>query len=219
MSAGGSPEQRGPARPVARAGWQRAVDPRLLRQAQAARGYLVVTVLLGLAGALLILAQAGLLAHALATAAHGTGTAALAGTLLALLAVLLGRALVTGGGEAAALRAATAVKSQLRRALAGHALRLGPGWLAGQPPGELAALATRGLDGLEPYFARYLPQQPRVDRPLPASPRAGPGRRLVLPAPASAHAMDSVDSRLPARRRRCRPRRPGGTPALPPTCP
>ena len=54
MSAGGSPEQRGPARPVARAGWQRAVDPRLLRQAQAARGYLVVTVLLGLAGALLI---------------------------------------------------------------------------------------------------------------------------------------------------------------------
>jgi thiol reductant ABC exporter CydD subunit len=118
----------------------------------------VVTIGLGLAGALLILAQAGLLAHALAAAARGTGTAALAGTLLALLAVVLGRALVSGGGEAAALRAAAAVKSQLRRALAGHALRLGPGWLAGQPPGELAALATRGLDGLDPYFARYLPQ-------------------------------------------------------------
>jgi ATP-binding cassette subfamily C protein CydD len=154
MSAGGSRENR----PAARAGWQRAVDPRLLRQAQAARGYLVVTIGLGLAGALLILAQAGLLAHALATAARGIGTAALAGTLLALLAVVLGRALVTGSGEAAALRAAAAVKSQLRRALAGHALRLGPRWLAGQPPGELAALATRGLDGLDPYFARYLPQ-------------------------------------------------------------
>jgi ATP-binding cassette, subfamily C, bacterial CydD len=154
MSAGGNREQRS----AGRAGWQRVVDPRLLRQARAARRYLVVTIGLGLAGALLILAQAGLLAHALATAAHGTGTAALAGTLLALLAVLLGRAVVTGGGEAAALRAAAAVKSQLRRALAGHALRLGPGWLAGQPPGELAALATRGLDGLDPYFARYLPQ-------------------------------------------------------------
>jgi len=158
MSAGGSREYQPAARPGPRAGWQRAVDPRLLRQARAARGYLVVTIGLGLAGALLILAQAGLLAQALATAARGTGPAALAGALLALLAVLLGRALVTGGGEAAALRAATAVKSQLRRALAGHALRLGPGWLAGQPPGELAALATRGLDGLEPYFARYLPQ-------------------------------------------------------------
>jgi ATP-binding cassette, subfamily C, bacterial CydD len=141
-----------------RANWQRAVDPRLLQQARAARGYLAVTIGLGLAGAALILAQAGLLAHALAAAARGTGTAALAGTLLALLAVVLGRAAVTGGGEAAALRAAAAVKSQLRRALAGHALRLGPGWLAGQPAGEVAALATRGLDGLDPYFARYLPQ-------------------------------------------------------------
>jgi ATP-binding cassette subfamily C protein CydD len=37
-------------------------------------------------------------------------------------------------------------------------LRLGPGWLAGQRPGEIAALATRGLDGLDGYFARYLPQ-------------------------------------------------------------
>jgi ATP-binding cassette subfamily C protein CydD len=154
MSAGGSRDQRS----AGRAGWQRVVDPRLLRQARAARAYLVVTIGLGLAGALLILAQAGLLAQALATAARGTGTAALAGTLLALLAVVLGRAVVTGGGEAAALRAAAAVKSQLRRALAGHALRLGPGWLAGQPPGELTALATRGLDGLDPYFARYLPQ-------------------------------------------------------------
>jgi ATP-binding cassette, subfamily C, bacterial CydD len=168
MSAGGSRERRSAARPDGRAearqpgrgraGWQRVVDPRLLRQARAARGYLAVTTGLGLAGAVLILAQAGLLAHALATAAHGTGTAALAGTLLALLAVVIGRAVVTGGGEAAALRAAAAVKSQLRRALAGHVLRLGRGWLAGQPPGEMAALATRGLDGLDPYFARYLPQ-------------------------------------------------------------
>ena len=47
----------------------RAVDPRLLRHARAARGYLVVTVLLGLAVTGLILAQAALLAHALAAAA------------------------------------------------------------------------------------------------------------------------------------------------------
>jgi ATP-binding cassette, subfamily C, bacterial CydD len=134
------------------------VDPRLLRHASAARGYLVMTVILGLAGTGLILAQAGLLAHALASAATGTGVAALAGTMIALAAVLLARAAISYGGEVAALRAAAAVKSQLRRALVGRAVRLGPGWLGGQRDGELATLATRGLDSLDAYFARYLPQ-------------------------------------------------------------
>ena len=134
------------------------VDPRLLRQAGAARGYLAVTVGCGLAGAGLILLQAGLLSQALAGAAHGTGIVALSGTLIWLGVVLAGRAVAAGGGEAAALRAAAAVKSGLRRRLAAHALRLGPRWLGGQQAGEITTLTTRGLDGLDPYFARYLPQ-------------------------------------------------------------
>ena len=136
----------------------RAVDPRLLRHARAARRHLVVTVLLGLAVTGLILAQAALLAHALAAAALGTGARALAVTLVLLLGVVLARGAAAYGGEAAALRAAARVKSQLRRKLTGHSLRLGPAWLGGQRPGQIAALATRGLDGLDPYFARYLPQ-------------------------------------------------------------
>jgi len=142
------------------------LDPRLLRYSTAARGYLAVTVGLGLAATGLILVQASLLAHVLAGAATGTGVAALAGALGALLAVLLARAAASYGGEIAALRAAAAVKSQLRRRLTDHALRLGPSWLAtskpaGQRPqmsGEVTTLATRGLDGLDAYFARYLPQ-------------------------------------------------------------
>jgi len=134
------------------------VDPRLLRYARAARGYLVVTVALGLAGTALILAQAGLLAHALATAARGEVAGALAGTLIALLIVVLMRAAVSYGGEVTALRAAATVKSQLRSALTARALRLGPGWLGSQRAGEIATLSTRGLDGLDSYFARYLPQ-------------------------------------------------------------
>jgi ATP-binding cassette, subfamily C, bacterial CydD len=136
----------------------KAVDPRLLRHARAARGYLVVTVLLGLVVTGLILAQAALLAHALAAAARGTGATALAVTLVLLLGVVLVRGAAAYGGEAAALRAAARVKSQLRRKLTGHSLRLGSAWLGGQQPGRIAALATRGLDGLDPYFARYLPQ-------------------------------------------------------------
>jgi ATP-binding cassette, subfamily C, bacterial CydD len=141
----------------------------LLRHARAARGHLIAAVVLGLAGTGLILAQAGLLARLLAGAATGTGAGALRGPLIALALVLLARAAVTYGGEAAALRAAATVKSQLRRALIGRALALGPAWLASPRPGtapaaaghregELATLATRGLDGLDAYFARYLPQ-------------------------------------------------------------
>ena len=152
MNDGAARRQRGTA--------ARGVDSRLLRYAWAAApGDLAAAVGLGIAGTALILAQAGLLAHALATAARGSATiAALGGTLLALLAVVMARAAVTYGGEVAALRAAATVKSRLRRALADRAVRLGPVWLGGQRTGEIAALATRGLDGLDSYFGRYLPQ-------------------------------------------------------------
>jgi ATP-binding cassette subfamily C protein CydD len=156
----------------------RPVDPRLLRHAGAARGYLAAAVGLGLAGTGLILAQAGLLARVLAGAVTGTAAAALRGPLIALGLVLLARAAVSYGGEVAALRAAATVKSQLRRGLISRALALGPAWLGGSGAGqhgagqhgagqhgagqhregELATLATRGLDGLDAYFARYLPQ-------------------------------------------------------------
>ena len=136
----------------------RPVDPRLLRQAGAARGYLAVTIVLGLVGTGLILLQAGLLSQALADAARGTGIGALSGILIWLGVVLAGRAAAAAGGEAAALRAAAAVKSGLRRRLSAHALRLGPAWVGSQKAGEITTLATRGLDGLDDYFARYLPQ-------------------------------------------------------------
>ena len=118
----------------------------------------MVTLVLGLAGTGLILAQAGLLARALAVAARGDVAAALSGTLAALLVVVAARAAVSYGGEVAALRAAATVKSQLRRALTARSLQLGPVWLGGQRAGEITTLSTKGLDGLDSYFARYLPQ-------------------------------------------------------------
>jgi ATP-binding cassette, subfamily C, bacterial CydD len=139
------------------------VDPRLLRYAGAARGYLIVTAVLGLVTTALVLVQAGLLAHVLAGAARGTGLtvlrlAGLGGALAVLLAVLAARAAAVYGGEIAALRAAAMVKSQLRRKLTAHATALGPAWLGGQQAGEITTLATKGLDALDAYFARFLPQ-------------------------------------------------------------
>jgi thiol reductant ABC exporter CydD subunit len=66
--------------------------------------------------------------------------------------------MAAAGAESTALRAAAVVKSRLRRRLSSHALMLGPEWLTGQRTGEITTLATKGLDGLDAYFARYLPQ-------------------------------------------------------------
>ncbi|MER6810205.1 thiol reductant ABC exporter subunit CydD [Spirillospora sp. NPDC000708] len=146
------------------------LDPRLLRHARAVRAYLAGAVVLGLVTTGLVLAQAVLLAHILAGAFTGQGTRALMPAFLALLAVAAARGAVTYGGETMALRSASTAKSQLRRALVEHVLRLGPAPGGAQPdaaspdagdartPGELATLATRGLDALDAYFARYLPQ-------------------------------------------------------------
>jgi ATP-binding cassette subfamily C protein CydD len=134
------------------------VDPRLLRHARAVRGYMMAAVVLGVVVTGMVVAQAELLARLLASAARGTGLAVLSSALIALLAVVAVRAAAAYGGEVAALRAAAAVKSQLRTTLAACLQRLGPSWLGRQQPGEITTVATRGLDGLDPYFARYLPQ-------------------------------------------------------------
>lgn len=137
----------------------RALDPRLLRYAAATRSFLVAAVLLGAAGAAVAIAQAELLAEVISRAfLGGAGLAALAGSLTALAAVLTGRAALGWLGETVAHRASAAARSQLRSRLLQHALRLGPRWLSQQRSGELATLATHGLDALDPYFARYLPQ-------------------------------------------------------------
>ncbi len=71
---------------------------------------------------------------------------------------VLVRAALALTGELSAQGAADRVVTRLRAELLGHALALGPGWLAGERPGELSLTATRGLRSLHTYFARYLPQ-------------------------------------------------------------
>ncbi|OLT00407.1 thiol reductant ABC exporter subunit CydD [Pseudonocardia sp. CNS-004] len=132
----------------------RPLDPRLVRTTAAVRVHLAVTVACGFAATALILVQAWLVAHAIAGATSGTA-AALGATVAAVGAVALARAALTYGAETAALRSAARVKSDLRRRLVRHVATADP---AATDAGELATLATRGLDALDDYVARYLPQ-------------------------------------------------------------
>ncbi|WP_399139179.1 thiol reductant ABC exporter subunit CydD [Streptomyces sp. NBUA17] len=135
------------------------IDPRLLRYARATRLFLAAVVALGAAGAGLLVAQAMLVAEVVVGAFQQDMTAAgLRTPLLLLVAVACGRALVGWLTELAAYRASAAVKSELRGRLLERATALGPGGRAGLPTGSLVALATRGVDALDDYFSRYLPQ-------------------------------------------------------------
>lgn len=135
------------------------IDPRLLRYARATRRFLVAVVGLGAVGAVLVIAQAMLIADVVVGAfQHGQSVAELRTPLLLLAAVAVGRAVVAWLTELAAHRASAAVKSELRGRLLDRATALGPGWLSGQRTGSLVTLATRGVDALDDYFSRYLPQ-------------------------------------------------------------
>jgi ATP-binding cassette, subfamily C, bacterial CydD len=131
------------------------LDPRLLRYARTTRVYLAATVALGVALAGLIVAQATLLAHGItAVFLQGADLRALLPTLGWLAAVIAGRAAVGWAQEATAVRSSAAVKSELRGRLLAHLAARGPSG----DTGAVTALVVRGLDALDAYFARYLPQ-------------------------------------------------------------
>ena len=134
-----------------------ALDPRLLGRARAVRSLLVADALLGVVAALLVLAQAVLLARVAARAFGGASLADVAWTLVALVAVVLARAATAWGFETAGRRAATQVVSQLRLDLVEARLRHGPTALDGAESAELATAAVSGVDALDATFARYLP--------------------------------------------------------------
>jgi ATP-binding cassette, subfamily C, bacterial CydD len=133
------------------------LDPRLLRYARSTRAYLAVTVALGVALAALIVAQATLLADGItAVFLHGATAADLLPTLGWLAVVVAGRGFVAWAQEVMAARSAAGVKSELRRKVLARLAELGP--RDRQPTGAVLTLVTRGLDALDAYFARYLPQ-------------------------------------------------------------
>jgi thiol reductant ABC exporter CydD subunit len=87
----------------------------------------------------------------------GAGLSDVEPVLVALALVVVGRALLAGLGDLLAQRSATATSAQLRSALLAKVVELGPVWLTGQRRGQVATLATRGIDSVEPYVARYIP--------------------------------------------------------------
>jgi thiol reductant ABC exporter CydD subunit len=145
-----------PDAPVRRSG---PFDPRLLRYARTTRRFVVLSVLIGGMTALLVVAQAWLIATVVNDAFfHHASVTSLRDPLGLLLAVIVGRAVLAWATEGAAHRASASAKSELRHSAAEHIAALGPAGLDRQHRGRLSVLVTTGIDALDGYFSRYLPQ-------------------------------------------------------------
>ncbi|HMQ67193.1 MAG TPA: ABC transporter transmembrane domain-containing protein, partial [Arachnia sp.] len=132
------------------------IHPRLLRRARATRVFLAASVAVGLLTAGLLIAQARLLAdwitRAFASRAFPEGWEA---ALALLLAVFAGRGLLAWASAVLAHRSAAEVKSELRRDVLRARLATPVG---GASSATLVRVVTTGLDALDGYFSKYLPQ-------------------------------------------------------------
>jgi len=119
---------------------------------------LAADVAAGLIGTLLLLAQVTLLAVVIVGAARSRLLQVPATQAAALIAIILARAGLAQVVELSGRRVATRVMSALRAELVEQRLRPGAADLGNAHGAELATGAVQGVDGLETYFARYLPQ-------------------------------------------------------------
>lgn len=137
----------------------RETQRRLARSSRVARNHLIVTVGLGFAQAVLIIAQATLLAKVIAGVfMDGDSFSDVAPWLIWLGVISVGRGLAAAGFESAGRFGAARVMSELREKLSRHLLLNRPGALQDEQSGDLVSSAIDGVAALENYFARYLPQ-------------------------------------------------------------
>lgn len=136
----------------------RPLDPRLLQQSRAVRRHLAMSVVLGSLTAVAVVLQAWLVATVVDLGFGGAGpTGRVSGLILGIAACFALRGTLSWVHQLAANRAALTVKSQLRNDVM-TALLDERGVGARPDSGSSIALLGSGIDALDGYFAKYLPQ-------------------------------------------------------------
>ncbi len=135
------------------------IEKNLLRQVQGEKRRFFLLSGLALAGALLIILQADLIAQIIAKVflSHYEPMR-LTKEFACLFGVMLLRSLHFWLQQRLALELALDVKERVRHSLLRQLLLLGPWPVSKRPAGEWATLLQDGVEQLEAYFARFLPQ-------------------------------------------------------------
>ena len=130
----------------------------LKRLAGSARPPLLLAGAAPLAGGVLLVIQAWLLASVLdAAIARQAPRSDLLGGILGIAALMLVRACIAWAGERAGAIAAERIKRQVRLALFERLVDKGPHWSRGQASGVLASAVVDQVEALDGFFAKYLP--------------------------------------------------------------
>ena len=131
----------------------------LLNEAISKSRLLALVTAVNSSGGLLAVLQAYYLALSInAVFLEGAAVSAITNWLALLAAVIFCRSIVVWWGDILAHRLALTIQTELRQRLLQHLLALGPVMVSRQPSGSMVNLLTEGIENLEPYFARYLPQ-------------------------------------------------------------
>ncbi len=135
------------------------INSRLMRLAGQSRLTLGLTALTAVMGGGLVLVQAYLLAYIIDKVfLHGSDLSQVTSQMILLAVVIVARAVMAWGNEVSAAATSVRIKNNLRQLLMEKIFRLGPGYVTGQPLGELSNTLTQGVEALESYFSQYLPQ-------------------------------------------------------------
>lgn len=137
------------------------MERRLVREAPTARRPLALAVALGILAVVAAVVEYAAFADLITRVfLHGDRLGQIGDTVAVLVLAVAARAACTAGREVAAQGAAVRAKQELRGRLVGRLLALGPSFtrVHGERTGELVEAATAGIERLDPYFSRYLPQ-------------------------------------------------------------
>ena len=134
------------------------IDPRLLRYASASRWFLLAGGAVGLLQTLCVVAAAWFATVLIVGLIDGRTVDRLAPDFFAFGGVILARGVCVWLLDVLAARGAARVKSQLRMRVVAALTKLGPAWLAERNSARVTTIVAQGLDALDGYFAKYLPQ-------------------------------------------------------------
>ena len=135
------------------------LDRRLISLARDSRTALIITILAGFLGGILTIAQAHTLSLTINNVfINGETLQDVINLLRALLFIIAGRSLITWISEVSAKAVAVRVKTDLRKRLFAHIVKLGPSYTHSERTGELTTAAVEGIEALDAYFSQYLPQ-------------------------------------------------------------
>jgi ATP-binding cassette subfamily C protein CydD len=134
------------------------VDPRLLRYASASRWFFAAGAVTALIQTVAMIGSAWFATDLIVGIIEGRALGALGPSMLGFGISVIVRAVSVWLGDVVAARGGANVTSQLRMRVVDAVRGLGPGWLATTNSTRVTTTVSTGLDALDGYFTKYLPQ-------------------------------------------------------------